>query len=397
MMTSTDPEREAEESGQLSLVRGDALWRLQRMLGIIPKTGLGVFRRAIMVAAITWLPVAVWAYLRGRALGGVPEPLLAHFGIHVRLLLAVPLMIFAEALGHSILPRVVPYFLTSGVLPPSEEGRFRSILSGMLKLRDNTLPWVFIIAIVVAITLSSPDSFSAHEMDWAQEGVNRGLGFGGKWFIYVGRPVFLALLLGWLWRLILVGILLRKISRLKLSLVASHPDCSGGLGFIELMPAMFSPIVFSLSALMASNWSHRIVYHGAKLLDLKVEMIAFMVILIVVFLGPYFVFFGPLRKAKRAAELEYGALVGAHGRMVRQKWIEGLDVVDEKGLLGAPEMGPVADHISMFQAVERMRAIPIGKRAVMSVVIPAAIPLLVVISLQIPIKDVLLGLVKAIA
>jgi hypothetical protein len=33
----------------------------------------------------------------------------------------------------------------------------------------------------------------------------------------------------------------------------------------------------------------------------------------------------------------------------------------------------------------------------MSVVIPAAIPLLVVISLQIPIKDVLLGLVKAIA
>jgi hypothetical protein len=83
--------------------------------------------------------------------------------------------------------------------------------------------------------------------------------------------------------------------------------------------------------------------------------------------------------------------------MVRQKWIEGLDVPDEKGLLGAPEMGPVADHISMFQAVERMRAIPIGKRAVMSVVIPAAIPLLVVISLQIPIKDVLLGLVKAIA
>jgi hypothetical protein len=152
------------------------------------------------------------------------------------------------------------------------------------------------------------------------------MGFGGKWFIYFSRPVFLALLLGWLWRLILLGYLMWKISKLKLAIVASHPDGNGGLGFLELLPAMFAPIVFSLSALMASNWSHRIVYHGAKLVELRAEMIAFVIIMLLIFLGPYFVFMGPLRKAKRAAELEYGALVGRHGRMVRQKWIDGLDV-----------------------------------------------------------------------
>jgi hypothetical protein len=395
-MTSTEPERDAEESEEISLVRGDAAWRFQRALGLIPTDGLGIARRAIVVTALTWVPVAVWAWLRHRALTSPDsEPLLAHFAIHARLLIAVPLMIVADALVHSIMPRVVPYFLSSGLLPPSEAGPFREILRRVLKLRDLTLPWVFIIGIVVAVTVTSLPTLSSHEMGWAREGTT--MGFGGKWFIYFSRPVFLALLFGWLWRLILLGYLMWKIAKLNLAIVPSHPDGNGGLGFLELLPVMFAPIVFSLSAVMASNWSHRIIYHGANLLGLRVEMIVFLVILVLIFLGPFFVFMGPLRKAKRAAELEYGALVGHHGRLVRQKWIEGLAVADDTGLLGAPELGPVADHISMYQAVERMRSMPVGKRALMSVAIPAAIPLLVVISLQIPIKDVLLGLVKAIA
>jgi hypothetical protein len=47
--------------------------------------------------------------------------------------------------------------------------------------------------------------------------------------------------------------------------------------------------------------------------------------------------------------------------------------------------------------VDRMRSLPVGKRALISVIVPVAIPLLVVVSLRVPIKDVLLGLLKAIA
>lgn len=148
---------------------------------------------------------------------------------------------------------------------------------------------------------------------------------------------------------------------------------------------------------MASHWSHQIVHHGAQLTELRLPMVAFLIVVVALFLGPFFFLMGPLMRAKRIAMLQYGALSGQHGRMVRQRWIEGLDVPDEKGLLGAPEMGPVADHITMFQTVERMRSLPIGKRAVVSVLVPAAIPLLVVVSLQIPLREILLGLVKALA
>ena len=397
-MTSSSPDESGNDQDTISLVRDDAAFRFQRAIGLIPKTGLGIARRAIVFALLTWAPIAIWAFVQQSRLAVTPqEPLLAHFGIHIRFLVALPLLIIAEGVANMILPRVIPYFLSSGILPPSEVGRFREVLQSILRLRNKTLPWVLILGAILALLLSSPALAAAHELAWAWDPDPQHLGFGGLWFLYFARPIFMALMLGWLWRLILFGLMLRRISKLNLSLVPSHPDGNGGLGFLEMLPAMFSPIVFGLSALMASHWSHQIVYHQETLAALRLPMAAFAILVLILFLGPFFVFAGPLRKAKRAAELQYGALVGRHGRMVRQKWIEGIDVKDDAGLLGAPEMGPVADHISMYQMVEKMRALPVGKRALMSIVVPVAIPFLVVVSLQIPIKEVLLGLLKAIA
>ena len=51
-------------------------------------------RRAIFFALITWLPIVLWAALNERLLNaGTGEPLLKHFGIHVRCLVAIPLFI----------------------------------------------------------------------------------------------------------------------------------------------------------------------------------------------------------------------------------------------------------------------------------------------------------------
>jgi len=389
---------EAADDNGVSLVRDDASYRFQRFIGLIPKNGLGIGRRAILLALITWLPMAVWAWSRHRFLSAeVGEPLLQHFGMHVRFLLALPLMIVAEAAVQMIMPRVIPYFLTSGVLPATEEDRFRGVLNGILTLRNKSLPWVFILGAVIALAVGSPALARVHELEWAHEPGSARMGFGGLWFLYFARPLFIAVLLGWAWRLTLFGLLLRRISRLELSLVPSHPDGNGGLGFLELLPAMFAPLIFALSAMMASYWSHQIVYHGETLTGLRIPMAAFAVVVAIIFLGPFFVFSGPLRRAKRAAELQYGALVGQQGRLVRQKWIERKGITDEAGLLSAPELGPVADHIAMYQMVEKMRSMPIGKRALISVLMPVAIPILVVVSLQIPIKDILLGLLKAIA
>ena len=53
---------------------------------------------------------------------------------------------------------------------------------------------------------------------------SQGLGFGGLWFLYVGRSIYLALVLVWLWRIVVVSVLMWRVARLELSLVPTHPD-----------------------------------------------------------------------------------------------------------------------------------------------------------------------------
>ena len=112
----------ADPSLALSLVDDVAL-RLQRQVGLVPARGLGVVRRAVFFALLTWLPLVAWAVYAGRILpGSVDEPLLVHFGVHVRFLLAVPALILGEAMAHRVSTTLIPYFLTSGWSRPRRGG-----------------------------------------------------------------------------------------------------------------------------------------------------------------------------------------------------------------------------------------------------------------------------------
>ena len=82
-------------------IRNDLPLLIQRKLFIAPAEGLGVVRRAIFFSLLAWLPIAIWAAYQGRfmTVGDTSEPLLMHFGIHMRGLIAIPLLILAEALA----------------------------------------------------------------------------------------------------------------------------------------------------------------------------------------------------------------------------------------------------------------------------------------------------------
>lgn len=100
-----------------SLVRHDPWFRLQRVVGLIPASRLGIVRRCLVFALVTWLPIAIWALYWRRAFPGeIAEPLLQHFGVHVRCLLAIPLLVIAEIAGELIPQSFVRYFVTSGLV-----------------------------------------------------------------------------------------------------------------------------------------------------------------------------------------------------------------------------------------------------------------------------------------
>lgn len=66
--------------------------------------------------------------------------------------------------------------------------------------------------------------------------------------------------------------------------------------------------------------------------------------------------------------------------------------VEDKGLLDAPELGPVADTITMYEAVERIKFAPLGEQSLVAILAPALLPMIPVLAIKIPMKDVLLKL-----
>jgi hypothetical protein len=382
----------------LSLVRDDPPFRWQRSVGLIPRAGgLGIGRRAVFWTAVAWLPIAVWAWVAGRALpeqGQAAEPLLQHFGVHARLLVGIPLLIVAQAVAQNIMARLIPQFVREGIVRPADVPRFRAVLARTMRLRNASVPWLIIIGLALAWAFSGTVTIRAHELLWAEEsGPAPSLGFGGWWYVYVGRPIFIVLLLGWLWRVILLGITLKGIAKLDLAIVPTHPDRAGGLGFVERFPAAFSLVVFVNAMVLASGWAHDAEFHSLDVHSLVPMMIAALVIALVVYLSPYLAFLGPLSRAKKQALLDYGALVARHGAAVRDKWIRGDAKVDEP-LLSAPEVGPVADTVALYEAVQRMRPIPLGTQALLAIAVPALVPFIGVLAIQIPLKELLGGLAK---
>jgi len=120
-----------------SLVRGDPWFRVQRAIGLIPPTGLGIVRRCLVFALVTWLPIAIWAMLWQRAFPGeIEEPLLRHFGVYVRALVAIPLFILAELVGDLLPRQLIPYFVSSGLVADEVRPRFVQIVRAAERLRD---------------------------------------------------------------------------------------------------------------------------------------------------------------------------------------------------------------------------------------------------------------------
>jgi hypothetical protein len=100
-----------------SLIDNEPPLRWKRKLGLAPANGLDVVRRAMILAALAWFVPLIWAALNHRLWEGAPgESLLQHFGIHARFLIAVVLLVIAEATVHKGLTRIVTQFTESGVI-----------------------------------------------------------------------------------------------------------------------------------------------------------------------------------------------------------------------------------------------------------------------------------------
>jgi hypothetical protein len=245
---------------------------------------------------------------------------------------------------------------------------------------------VVIAGVILAAMLIPQVSQQLKELDWAREG--RGLGFGGWWYLCVSRPLLQIFLFGWLWRLVLVTILLRRIVKLGLEPVPTHPDGLAGLGFIESLPLGFLPMAFAMSCVLSGQAAHDVVYHGVHVMSLRMQGVALGVVVLGLCLAPLMIFVPLLKQTKRKALAEYGDFTAWHERLVHRRWIEGRKEAPNE-VLDAPELGPSADVYALFNSVRAMRAFPMSSRSLLNFALPIALPMLAVGAIEIPIAELL--------
>jgi len=351
----------------------------------------------VLAAAITWLPLLALSALEHHLLGaGAALPFLEDIECHVRFLIVVPLLIWAEPFVHVRMRVWVEQFRDRNLVPASDVGRFERALAGALRLRNSVIAEVLLIALVygIGIFVVWRNFVALDTVSWYDAAAGSGVRatLAGLWYVWVSIPLFQFLLCRWYFRLFIWARFLWQASRIGLNLLATHPDRAGGLGFLAGSLRAFMPIIVAHGALVAGQLANRIFYAGAKLPDFMLEISYVAAFLVAVFLGPLMVFSPQMGLVRRAGLRDYGSLAQSYVRGFDAKWLRG-DASAGEPLLGSSDIQSLADLGNSFGVVEGMRLTPMSQMMVVEFVAVFLAPIVPLALTMMPAEKLIQSLV----
>jgi len=381
-----------------SLVLGGPLYQLLRGTGLAGDTLQLLHRRVIVLSLVAWAPLLALSALDGYLWGSrVALPFLRDIEMHVRLLVALPLLIVAELIVHRRMRLVVAQFIDRGLISQDARARFEAIIASAVRLRNSITAELLLIAFVYVVGVG---------FIWRNLGALDGTNWygvatsgawqpsrAGWWLGAVSLPLFQFLLLRWYFRLFIWARFLWQVSRLGLQLQPMHPDRCGGLGFLAGTSYAFSPVLLAQGSLVAGYCANQIFYAGAKLLDFKMDVIGVVAVMVFAVLGPLLVFSAPLADAKRRGTREYGTLAQRYVREFDEKWLRGRAPADEP-FVGSADIQSLADLGNSFEVVKGMRLVPFTTQAVVQLAAITVAPVVPLTLTMISLEELLGRLVK---
>ena len=381
------------EPQDFSLVLGGPLFQLLRRSHLSGDALELVRQRIIIISLLAWLPLLVLSALEGQALGGsAAVPFLLDVEVHVRFLVAVPLFIAAELVVHQRMRFVVRQFLDRNLIPESAMTRFDAAIASAFRLRNSVLAEVLLIAFVyvVGVLIVWRQYTALATATWYAVPTAEGLqlSLSGMWYGYVSLPIYQFLLLRWYFRLFIWMRFLWQVSRIDLSLVPTHPDRVGGLGFLANTVYAFTPLAVAHGAMLAGMIANRIFYLGAALPDFKIEIAVLVVFLLGIVLGPLLVFAPQLAQAKRTGNREYGTLAERYVREFDAKWLRGGAPADEP-FVGSGDIQSLADLGNSFEVVRTMQIAPITRDAILRLAAATLAPIVPLLLTMMPLEELL--------
>ncbi len=372
---------------------GGPLQKLAARLGW-GRRGMGTFGSGLALGLAVWCVLVLLAILRG---SGRDLFSLSVVGVHVRLLIALPLLCAGEAFVAPRMAAFVRHVLASGLVPEDEQPALAADIRKVGRLAASPLAEALLLflalaAPLVGILLALPGVTG----EWAAV-----LGAAGQkltpvraWHLFVGLPLFRLLLFRWLWRVGLWWFFLHRLGKRKLRLIPTHSDRAGGLGYLEVVQEHFAPLVAGITAILSAYFVEGLAQGTTSFEALYALVPGALFFAAVLVIGPLFLFTPELWACRTKGTDEYMAMAARYARAFDRKWLRA-EPADGASQLGTPDLQSLADLTNSVNVVRGVRLIPCGRRLLLELAACVVVPILPAVLLRFPARDIAVRLFRA--
>jgi hypothetical protein len=373
------------------------LGRLLVKLNIAQSGASVVIKSALLFVLIAFLPLLVLCIFQGTALpGSVKVPLLGDAITLSRLLLVAPILMLSDLLTRPWLIKVAEHFLGT-FIEAEDVDDYKSMFKGVFMIRNSVLidGCLFVLAFVSSIFQASM-VVALDISSWQLIGIHSHpvLSIPGWWNAAISQPLFRFVILSWSFDYLLWFYFLFKVSRFKLKVIATHPDGAGGLAFVSVAQTPFCISAFALSAAISSVVAHAVLYTHMKLQSFTNLGIVFLALMLLIFVGPLVVFTPTLLRTKLKSVFSFGALCHEMSTLFAAKWLVPRAEGDPK-ILDSADSSALADLNSSYVTMSSMRPFIFNHKFVMTFAVASALPALPLVATVMPLKDILMQILKA--
>lgn len=364
MVVHLQAQHDLVESTPFSLFEGDLVSRMFLRLGMASYRASDLTKRTLYLIAITWIPLALLAIVSGVHW---PRPRGQNFFMDVaaygQLLLGLPMFLVAERVIDRQTKAAARYFVTTGVVPPGDAVRVLRINWQLKRLRREVWPDLVCIALAYALTAAwmVPELYNGRDTWHAlkQAGGREVLTWPGAWELICVGPLTTYWWLRWTVKVGMWSWYLFKISRLRLNLVPSHPDKTGGIGFLSDAQTKFGWVILAYGiSYVAPTIAYKLVFEGATLSVVSVwgYAVSFIVGAPLLFTLPLFMFTAQLYHAKARAVEMFQERSMERALAFQEKWLKACssgsyELMSGSDLTGLNAMNQVYDHIRSMRVV----------------------------------------------
>lgn len=369
--------------------RGGLFYEMQARMGLVKEDQSRPIRRALLLVAITWAVPLVISGFEGKAFGSFSDmPFFLHLPVLSRFLVGVGLLILMEPVAEYQLAGILRPLLGPPLLAQDARGAAANAASRAVRRRNSRLAEIVCFAVACGFSVGAAialKDFGENSWAFAADSQGRRFSYTALWCLWISSPIYFFLVARWIWRIVIVGLLLKSLATLDLRLTATHPDGAGGIGFVGGFPNAYTLFVLALSCNLDAGIAEHLNAQTITTTMFTGVMIAWLLITNGLLALPVLFFTEPLSDLKQRT-LEVAQAQATQYQMFQEHDMLNMSITgatdDELG-----QAGSVSDPGVIFKSARNLSTVLIQRSSLLPISAAAVLPVFAAGATQLPLKD----------